>query len=196
MFTRNYGVVTRFLSSITYRKVKIEGEANKELQNMCDKDWITHKRRAVLFLDPFGMQVEWKTIEKIAKTQAIDLWILFPLGVAVNRMLRKDAQIPEKWRQRLDTLFGTTDWIDAFYETKVERTLFGERISTNKVDDPFNSISQYFVERLKTIFAGVADNPLPLYNSRNNPLYLLCFASANPIGSKTAIKIAQHILSR
>lgn len=31
---------------------------------------------------------------------------------------------------------------------------------------------------------------------RNNPLYLLCFASANPKGAKTAIKIAQDILKR
>lgn len=62
-----------------------------------------------------------------------------------------------------------------------------------KVAD-FESISQYFVERLKTVFAGVADNPLVLYNSCNNPLYLLCFASGNPKGSKTAIKIAQEIL--
>jgi hypothetical protein len=33
-----------------------------------------------------------------------------------------------------------------------------------------------------------------LLNSQNSPLYLLCFASANPKGSNTAIKIAQNIL--
>jgi hypothetical protein len=33
-----------------------------------------------------------------------------------------------------------------------------------------------------------------LLNSQNTPLYLLCFASANPKGAPTAIKIAQHIL--
>jgi hypothetical protein len=33
-----------------------------------------------------------------------------------------------------------------------------------------------------------------LRNSRNNPLYLLCFASGNPRGAKTAVKIAQDIL--
>ena len=45
-------------------------------------------RRAVLFLDPYGMEVEWDTMVAIAKTQAIDLWILFPLGIAVNRLLK------------------------------------------------------------------------------------------------------------
>ncbi|MGI9165743.1 MAG: hypothetical protein ACR2G5_05060 [Pyrinomonadaceae bacterium] len=44
------------------------------------------------------------------------------------------------------------------------------------------------------MFAGVAENPLPLFNSRNVPLYLLCFASGNSRGAKAAIKIAQDIL--
>jgi three-Cys-motif partner protein len=46
------------------------------MRKICDNDWRSH--RAVLFLDPYGMQVEWQTIEAIAKTAAIDLWLLFP----------------------------------------------------------------------------------------------------------------------
>lgn len=169
-------------------------EANSYLQDLCLKrNWAT--RRAVLFLDPFGMQVTWATIEAIAKTQAIDLWILFPLGIGVNRMLTKSGKISDAWRQKLDTMFGATDWYDAFYQPQVTSGLFGESTSMVKVSD-FDSIGQYFVRRLKTIFAGVADNPLPLFNSRNVPLFLLCFASGNPRGSKTAIKIAQNILER
>ncbi|GAI54351.1 unnamed protein product, partial [marine sediment metagenome] len=47
--------------------------------------------RAVLFLDPYGMQVNWETIKAIANTEAIDLWYLFPFGIGVNRLLQKDA---------------------------------------------------------------------------------------------------------
>lgn len=174
----------------------VHSDANSYLQKICQKkvNWVS--RRAVLFLDPFGMQVQWQTLEAIANTEAIDLWLLFPLGVAVNRMLKKDAKIPQKWEERLNDLFGTDDWKQAFYETKTIYTLFGEETRVEKVGDPFKSISQYFVERLRAIFPGVAPNPLPLYNSRNNPLYLLCFASGNKKGSKTAIKIAQDILAR
>lgn len=141
------------------------------------------------------MQVEWKTMEAIAHTQAIDLWILFPLGVAVNRLLRKNGEIDLVIRSRLDRIFGTDDWYGAFYRTEKRVGLFGEETITEKVGG-FESISEYFVKRLKTVFADVAKNPLPLYNSRNNPLYLLCFASGNPRGAKTAVKIAQHILER
>lgn len=169
-------------------------DANVYLKDLCqNRNWTS--RRAVLFLDPYGMQVTWDTIEAIAHTKAIDLWILFPLGVAVNRMMTRDGKIHELWRQKLDMMFGVTDWYEAFYQPKVTQGLFGEETSMEKIGN-FNSISEYFVKRLKSVFAEVAQNPRPLFNSRNIPLYLLCFASGNLKGAKTAIKIAQDILRK
>lgn len=174
--------------------VLVNADANGYLKELC-QNFKWHKNRAVLFLDPFGMQVTWETIVAIAKTKAIDMWYLFPLGVAVNRLLKKDGNISESMRQRLDAIFGASDWYDAFYQTTTNIDLFGEHSRTEKLKG-FDRIEKYFVERLQKVFAGVAKNPLPLLNSRNNPLYLLCFASANPQGAKTAIKIAQDILKR
>ena len=52
----------------------IHDNANTCLQQWCrETDWRTH--RAVVFLDPYGMEVEWATIEAIAQTHAIE----FPL---------------------------------------------------------------------------------------------------------------------
>ena len=171
----------------------VQSDANEYLKDLCSKNWIRHQRRAVLFLDPYGMEVEWHTIAAIANTQAIDLWILFPLGIAVNRLLKKDGNVDTTIRQKLNRFFGTTDWYDTFYETVSNPTLFGEEMVTRKTSD-FRSIGQYFVKRLQTVFTRVANNPLPLYNSKNNPLYLLCFAAGNPKGASTAVKIAQDIL--
>src|SRR5690606_546401 len=98
-------------------------------------------------------------------------------------------------RNKLNSLFGTTDWFDAFYETEISATLFGEEQRTKKVVN-LEQIGRYFVSRLKTVFPKVAEDPLPLYNSRNNPLYLLCFAAGNPRGASLAVKIAQDILSK
>jgi three-Cys-motif partner protein len=65
----------------------IQGDANTVLKDWCHRtDW--QRNRAVVFLDPYGMAVEWSTIREIANTKAIDLWILFPLGQAVNRLLK------------------------------------------------------------------------------------------------------------
>ncbi|MDW8215658.1 MAG: hypothetical protein RMJ55_19065, partial [Roseiflexaceae bacterium] len=99
------------------------------------------------------------------------------------------------WADALTRILGTEAWKNAFYAQKKQQTLFGEEECYEKEAD-FELIGRFFVDRLKTVFHVVAENPLPLRNSRNNPLYLLCFASGNPKGSKTAVKIAQHILSK
>lgn len=168
----------------------INQDANTYLQEIClNYSW--KNNRAVLFLDPYGMQVSWNTIEAIAKTKAIDLWLLFPLGVAVNRLLKRNGQINEGFRKRLNQLFGTTDWFKHFYCNRTRQNLFGEEIGFEKICN-FNTIGEYFVSRLKDVFPEVAERPLALRNSRNNPLYLLCFASANA----TAVKIAQDVLEK
>ncbi len=172
----------------------VQEEANSYIRKWCSEtDWRT--TRGVVFLDPYGMQVEWKTIETIAHTQAIDLWILFPLGQAVNRLLTKREPPKGAWADRLTTIFGTNEWKEAFYRRTRQRTLFGDQEALEK-DADFQSIGEFFVERLRSVFAGVATNPLPLRNSRNVPIFLLCFAAANPRGARTAVKIAQDILGK
>ena len=168
----------------------IHGDANKYLKDLCQKNWKSH--RALVFLDPYGMQVEWRTIESIADTQAIDLWILFPLGT-VNRLLKKNGEIQPSLRARLDLLFGESDWYNVFYQLAKQTSLFNEE-QWQKTGNIFTTIEQYFIKRLQGIFEGVATNPLPLRNSKNVPLYLLCFAAGNRRGAPTAVKIAQDIL--
>jgi three-Cys-motif partner protein len=168
-----------------------QGDANEQIQSLCSKDWSSH--RAVLFLDPYGMQVEWKTIEAVAGTRAIDLWLLFPLGIGVNRLLTKSGEIPESWRRRLDLLLGTEDWYEEFYKVETKPTLFGndqERV----VKATMATIGRYFNNRLQEVFAGVIDEPGVLKNSANNPLYLLCFAVGNERGKDIALRIAKHLL--
>jgi three-Cys-motif partner protein len=168
-----------------------QGDANEQIQSLCSKGWSSH--RAVLFLDPYGMQVEWKTIEAVAKTKAIDLWLLFPLGIGVNRLLTKSGEIPGSWRRRLNLLLGTEDWYDEFYKVETKPTLFGndqERV----VKATMATIGRYFNDRLQDVFAGVIDEPGVLRNSANNPLYLLCFAVGNERGKDIALRIAKHLL--
>lgn len=172
-----------------------KADANEYIIELCTKrSWAN--RRAVMFLDPYGMQVSWQTITAIANTKAIDLWLLFPLGIGVNRLMQRDGRIPPVRRRLLDAMFGTTDWFEAFYRPKQERGLFDDSVGLEKVAN-FDSIAEFFVERLKTVFPHVAKNPVQLLNSSRNPLYLLCFAAANEgKGGEIAVRIAQHILRR
>lgn len=166
-----------------------QGDANTLIQEMCKKNW--RENRAVLFLDPYGAQVRWKTIEAVANTKAIDLWVLFPLG-SVNRMLTQSGEIPQEWRDCLNELLDTEDWYDQFYRVDETQTLFERR--KRLVKARYERVAKYFLDRLRTCFAGVASNPAVLYNSKNSPLYLLCFAAGNRAGAPIALQIATHIL--
>ena len=174
----------------------VRGDANSVLHGLCEK-WNSRKMRGVLFLDPFGMQVDWTTLEAVAHTQAIDVWILFPLGIGVNRLLPRNGKIPDAWRARLDRVLGTTDWYDAFYRPARIKALFGSEVRMVKTGS-FNAIAEYYQDRLKTIFPAVAKNPRALLNSRRTPLFLLCFAAGNPSpkAKAAALRIAEHILGK
>lgn len=186
--------------SLAGRIEPVNAEANEYIINLCNRNWTKH--RAVMFLDPYGMQVNWETIEAIASTKAIDLWILFPLGVAVNRLLKRNGDIRPGRKKRLDAMFGESNWFEAFYEKEERQNLFSSLEENDEVETSwtktanFKSIGEYYNRRLESIFPKVAPNPLPLLSSNNNPLYLLCFAAANPRAADTAVKIAKDILKK
>lgn len=172
------------------RIIILQGEANRCLQQWAaETNWRTH--RAVVFLDPYGMEVEWSTIACLARTKAVDLWILFPLGQAVIRLLTR--QPPEgPWADRLTRFFGTEEWRQAFYKPSPQQNLFSGDHQLER-DADFEAIGKFFLNRLLTLFPGVSRS-LPLRNSKGVPIYLLCLAAANERGAPTAIKIANDIL--
>jgi len=171
------------------------GDANAFLRMWCaETDWSKH--RGVVFLDPYGMSVNWQTIEGIARTKAIDMWLLFPLGAGINRLLTRGALPPPDWAEKVTSILGVpqTVWQPAFYAPSGQTSLFAEDTEKAVKVADFKSMGDFFMERLKTVFAGVAPHAMPLLNSRKNPMYLLCFAAGNPKGAKTAVKIADHLL--
>ena len=135
------------------------------------------------FLDPFGLQVSWRTLVSVAATKAIDAWILFPLEVGIARLLRKDGNIEDSLVARLDDVFGDHSWYEAFYSDgsrdsnrPLQRSLFqedDEETESVVCKADYSTIETYFKDKLRKIFHGVADNPVQLKNSKNIPLYLL-----------------------
>ena len=189
-----------------------QGDANEQLQRLCNLNW--QGRRAVVFLDPYGMQVEWATLEALASTEAVDVWILVPDAIAVNRLLTRDYdRMQEGWEHRLNLTFGTDDWQEKLYETATERarkerekqppSLFGEPEPIDESDRLLKSagleeIRSYYIDRLKTIFPFVSNTPRTLRSESGNPLYSLMFAAANPNprAGAASLRIAGHLLGK
>ena len=168
----------------------VQGDANKSLQDWCSQmDW--DRNRAVVFLDPYGMAVNWSTVEALGRTGGVDLWVLLPLGQAVNRMLPREGPPPLAWAESLTTFFGTDAWLEAFYRPRLQASLFEDDEVLEK-QATFESIGAFFSERLLTVFPHVSEHSRLLMNSRNIPIFALYFAASNPTGKR----IASDILRR
>lgn len=151
--------------------------------------------RALAFLDPFGMQIDWESIGAL-KGLHVDLWILVPTGVIVNRLLERkvDRDRGLAHAEKLKSFFGLSEEeIRKFFYTEQKvQTLFGDDEMITKAENSIRKIAQLYVERLQEVFPYVTEDPLVLYNTHNVPIYHLVFAAKN----ETAMKIAQEIIKK
>jgi three-Cys-motif partner protein len=178
--TRRASELMALKSEFPNRKIEIiNADANDAIATVC-KATSWGGTRGVGFLDPYGLQVTWGTLVAIARTSALDVWILFPSGMGLNRLLTKSGDIPQEWQETLDRSLGTKDWRSAFYRSEDDADLFdGPRSKTVKDADPIK-LEKFYLSRLRTIFPTVMNTCVRLTNSKDQTMYLLCFASANP----------------
>jgi three-Cys-motif partner protein len=144
---------------------------------------------ALVFLDPFGMQINWESIASLKGTRS-DVWILIPTGVIVNRLLDRNCKL--KHTEILQSFFGISEAEikEYFYKTETQNTLFGEQEFIHKINHPIEKIAELYTNRLKTIWPHVTEKPLKLENTKGVPIYHFVFASNNQV----AVKIAKDII--
>jgi three-Cys-motif partner protein len=145
--------------------------------------------RTLAFIDPCGMQVEWRSIENL-RGLAIDMWILVPTGLGVNRLLTKSGEISDSWLKRLELFLGlTSDEIkNRFY--KKTATLFEEITLVEKEKNAIVKSADLYQSRLKDVFVYVSE-PYALKNSANTIMYHLFLTSNNKSGAKIASDIVR-----
>ena len=166
-------------------------DANEQVITLAKAMQQSKKFASLVLLDPFGMQVDWSSIEMLKGTRT-DLWILIPTGVIVNRLLDRKGELTHI--EKLKSFFGKDeDFLREYFYTKSqEQTLFGEIEKIKKVEKPIQKIAELYIQQLKDIFKNVTPKPLVLYNSRNTPIFHFAFASNNP----KAVKIATDIINK
>ena len=150
-----------------------------------------HKNvRTLAYIDPCGMQVEWRSIESL-RGLPIDMWILVPTGLGVNRLLKRNGEISDAWYEKLEIFLGLSrDEIEKkFY--KKSATLFEEITHVEKERDAARNVAKLFQSRLKEVFTHVS-KPYELKNSSNSIMYHLFLTSNN----ETAVKIASDIVKK
>ena len=172
-------------------------DANAAVKNFClNTNW--KRTRAVMFLDPFGNQVDWSTLKVIASTKAIDLWYLFPAHLGINRQISAAGEFDAGKAASLDRVLGTNEWRKQFIATKTDQNLWGEDQTTFFKQSNVDSVTRFMIRRMKEVFKGVVlDEWLPLGRAGSH-WYSLLFACANPSAKATDIagRIARDVMKR
>ncbi len=175
------------------RIVIAEDDANTALKRLIETNtWID--KRAVVFLDPYGMEVEWSTLAALAKTEAIDVWFLFPLAGLFRQATRKLTDIDGHKRAALTRMFGSDDWEKELYPP-AEADMFGTLGERHRLAD-VAGLERFAKSRLETIFPRVL-KPLALPINEKPQRFSLFLCISNPDGKAIGLasRIGSHLLN-
>ncbi|EOR93611.1 hypothetical protein ADIARSV_3195 [Arcticibacter svalbardensis MN12-7] len=168
----------------------VSDDCNEKIKKMAEF-LQNNNYKALVFIDPFGINLDWASIE-ILRGLGVDLWILAPTGLGVNRMLENKANLPESWWLRLERFFGVNRKLilNTMYKEYVDPDLFGGITKrTIKVTKATSKIFEMYQGRMKTVFNYTSD-PYIIINRNNSVMYHFFLASDN----QTAINIANDIV--
>ncbi len=163
------------------------GDASFEIEKLLQGNLGRAGYKAVVFLDPFGMQLPWATIERLAATRNVEVMINFALGMAIQRLLVLTGDIPQEWRSALDIYFGSPDWYAQVYDQVDD--LLGRRAV--KFADAGLRLLTWYRGRLKAVFGHVSPARL-IRNTKGGHLYYLVWAGTHLKG----LEGARYILNR
>lgn len=128
-------------------------DCNKKIVDMANflRNPKNKNYRTLAYIDPCGMQVEWRTIENL-RGLPIDMWVLVPTGLGVNRLLKKNGRISDAWLEKLEVFLGLSrDDIESKFYKKVE-TLFPDITYVQKEQDAIEKSAKLYRDRLKEVF--------------------------------------------
>jgi three-Cys-motif partner protein len=192
---RNYAAALGDLAAkrLQRRIVVAEDDANVALRSLVSANrW--DDKRAVVFLDPYGMEVEWSTLEVLASTGAIDVWFLFPLAGLYRQATRRLVDIDQSKRSALTRIFGSDSWEQELYPIAGEPDMFGALPERRRELDP-RGLEQYVKQRLSEIFGHVV-KPLGLPVGKFPQMFslFLCISNRTPEAIGLASRIGGHLL--
>jgi three-Cys-motif partner protein len=168
----------------------VSEDCNAKLLSMADYLKKHLSCRVLAFIDPYGMAVNWSSIA-VLKNLGIDLWILVPTGMGINRLLKNDGKISDAWLEKLERFLGLKKEVilNHFYKESKRLTLFGEETIVEKEQNAIQKAGILYKERLNTIFKFVSES-FVMRNSTNSIMYHFMMATNNA----SALKIANDVI--
>lgn len=173
------------------RKITIQpGNCNEILRKIIVPEVnYSSRQRGLVFLDPYGLQVEWETVQVLAKAETFDVFVNFSL-MAVIRLLKLNEPPKEQVATLLGKMMGNMDWVQKIYRESAQREMFGDQPFTRDAI-PAEWFARLYADQISALFPFVS-KPVVMTNSRNAPLYALFVASHK----EKAVRMANDIFKR
>ena len=146
-------------------------------------------RKGLLFLDPYGLDIDWRVVEAAGRSQCVDLLLNFPImDMNMNVLKSNPDRVSAEQAARMNRFWGDESWRTECYEDQAG--LF-EIFRSKK---PGNEAAvRAYQRRLKDV-AGFqhVSTALEMRNQEGAILYYLIGASQKPV----AVKIINDVFRR
>jgi three-Cys-motif partner protein len=162
----------------------LEGDCNEVLlTQVLPKVSYRRRERALCLLDPYGLHLNWDVLAAAGRSNAIDLFLNFPImDMNRNALKKKPGRVQQAQAARMTAFWGDESWREAAYRPKAQGDFFESDVSEKTTNE---RVVEAFRQRLKEV-AGFRNvpAPMPMRNKTNAVLYYLFFASQNDTGNK------------
>ncbi len=179
----------QLLSQFLSRNIRIkEGDCNTILREEIIPQ-ISSNQRGLVFLDPYGLEVEWETVQALARARTFDIFVNFSV-MGITRLLKRDEPPSDEMRSIITRVMGTDTWVQQIYRTSPLKPFFGEPPVGRRVIGA-KWLAGIYADQMRRLFEFVSE-PVIMTNTKNAPLYALFLASHKI----TAIHIMNDIFKK
>jgi three-Cys-motif partner protein len=121
---------------------------------------------------------QWTSVQQLksAGHESVDLYLLFPWGMALQRMLSFNSDAVEQSAPVLDAFFGTTEW----------RTLLAKRVTSTQSPEFAHSVVEYYMARMRALGWKHVVVARDIRRDDNVGLYKMLYASNHSAGGNIA----------
>jgi three-Cys-motif partner protein len=164
----------RCSGSELFSKIKFRREDANAIASDLVSELVPMPSLNLAFLDPEGLELEWKTVATLAALDRLDLIIHYP-QVGLNRYM--PAAFGIQGDTQVDRFFGDQGWRPIFEAHARGEETFLHRQLMDHYKRSLGSLG--YAEALRDDEAGLEP---AMKNEKGVPLYRLLFASKHPLG--------------
>jgi three-Cys-motif partner protein len=153
----------------------IRGDSNREISRVMQA---IHSRGYVFaFLDiTKPTHLPWTTVSELKRQghESVDLYILFPLGMAINRLLSWNSATVEQSAAALTSFYGTDDW----------RRLLELRITDAQSPELQRAVLDLYIDRLSKLGWAHVFVSRDVRRQGSIAMYKMIFATNHDVGAR------------